>query len=146
LPGAVREETGSEKDPAKDRISVEWKRFVETIAEGSYKSLVSLLRNSVLLELDNDQLVIGYQNLDVFTEDKRRLIVQYAKKVFNEKITVSYKEAADGIDISLKEQSDLEKEKQLEEKKRIASQDEKVLQIKKTFPDAEIKHITVLEE
>ena len=146
LPNKVKEETGTETETALSQTSIQWKEFVDIIAQSLNKSLVSLLRNSVLLELNDDQLVIGYQNLKVFTEDKRRIIEKNAKKFFNERISVAYKEAATGIDISLKEQSDLEKERQLDEKKHIARQDEKVLQIKKVFPDAEIKHITVLEE
>ena len=146
FPDSVEEETGSDSESNKQQISKQWKEFVDMIAEGANKSLVSLLRNAVLLQLTEEEIVIGSQNLDVFSEDKRRIIERHAHHFFSKDIAISYQEAATGLDISLKEISDLEKEKQLEEKKRIAGQDAKVLQIRQVFPDAEIKHITVLEE
>jgi|APSaa5957512576_1039674.scaffolds.fasta_scaffold56068_2 hypothetical protein len=142
----VNEDTDTGLSEIRNNISDRWGEFVDMIAEGANKSLVSLLRNAVVLTLTDEKIIIGYQNLDIFTEEKRRTIERYAQQFFNKNISISYKEDSTGLDISLREKSDLEKEKQIEEKKRFAGQDKKILYIKQVFPDSEIINITVLKE
>lgn len=143
---SVNEDTDTGSGEVKNIISDRWSEFVDMIADGANKSLVSLLRNAVVLTLTDEKIIIGYQNLDIFTNEKRRTIERYAQQFFNKNISIYYKEDSTGLDISLREKSDLEKEKQIEEKKRIAGQDKKIIHIKQMFPDSEIINITVLKE
>ncbi|MCP4755228.1 MAG: hypothetical protein GY866_30560 [Proteobacteria bacterium] len=116
------------------------------MTKSSNMSLVSLLRNSVILELDDDKLVIGYKNIQVFTEEKKQSIETIARGFFHPSIQVLYKENDQGIDKSLRVKHDMAKAKEIEEKKAIASQDSKVAEVFKVFPNSEIRNITILEE
>jgi len=128
------------------KIADQWRLFVENVGESGNKSLLSLLRNSVILELSDKKLVIGYQNIQIFSREKKQSIADVARKFFNPDIKVHYKEQDNGLAASIKNQKDtalLEQEKALKEK---AANNPKVLKTLEIFPGSEIKKITLLEE
>lgn len=130
----------------KNNISRKWEEFVAEIAKKSNKLVVSLLRNSVVLKLDDQCLEIGNKSLNLFTEEKKQLIEEIAKQFFSPSIQVSYLEKDHGIDDSIKSKQDTAKKIKLEEIKLIAKNDSKVLQVMQIFPKSEIKAIKILKE
>ena len=131
----------------KEAITSEsWRYFVDEVANQASISLVSLLRNSVVLELSEKELVIGYQNIQVFTETKRIKIEEIARRFFNDSIRVVFKESDDGLDDSLQVKHDNAKAKEVEEIKNVARNDAFALEVLKLFPSAEIEDITILDE
>jgi exopolysaccharide biosynthesis protein len=128
------------------KTSKNWRQFVDEVANQASVSLVSLLRNSVVLELSEKELVIGYQNIQVFTEKKRTKIEEIAKSFFNDSIRVVFKESDDGLDDSLQVKHDNAKAKEVEEIKNVAKNDASALEVLKLFPSAEITEITILDE
>jgi DNA polymerase III subunit gamma/tau len=127
-------------------IADQWCLFVENVGKSGNKSLLSLLRNSVILELTDKKLVIGYQNIQIFGKEKKKSIADVARSFFNPDIKVYYKEQDNGIAASIKTQKDaalVEQKKALKEK---AAKNPKVLKTLEIFPGSEIKKITILEE
>ncbi|MBT4289338.1 MAG: DNA polymerase III subunit gamma/tau [Deltaproteobacteria bacterium] len=138
----------SEKQTTNSNLEIadQWRLFVENVGESGNKSLLSLLRNSVILELSDKKLVIGYQNIQIFSREKKKNIADVAREFFNPDIKVHYKEQDNGIAASIKNQKDaalLEQKKALKEK---AAKNPKVLKALEIFPGSEIKKITLLEE
>lgn len=130
----------------KTDISGQWRCFVDAVAKNANVTLISLLRNAVVLELNEQQLVIGYQNIQVFTEDKRAQIAETARSFFNNNIRVVFRESGDGLDDSLKKKHDIAQAKADEEIRQIARKDKVVTEVLAVFPEAEIKDITILDE
>ncbi|MBU2647260.1 hypothetical protein KKI24_21320 [bacterium] len=139
-----------EKEPdiqeATITISGQWGEFVQEVAHHANISLVSLLRNSVVLELSEKKLIIGYQNLQVFTQEKRTTIETIAREFFNESIEVVFEESDHGLDDSLRVKHNNAKAKAIEETREEAKNDHRILEILKKFPDAEIDEITILND
>ncbi len=133
-------------DPKESITSKVWRHFVDEVANHASVSLVSLLRNSVVLELSEKELVIGYQNIQVFTETKRTKIEEIARDFFNDSIRVVFKESDDGLDDSLQVKHDNAKAKEIVEIKTVAKNDISAQEVLKIFPSAEIVDITILDE
>ena len=128
-----------------DDISRMWKGFLEELESRSHTSLLSLLRNSVVLEMSREKLVIGYTNTQVFNDEKKRTIANAARDFFKTPIKVYYSEHNHGLQDSLKVQKDKEIEQRKEAIKRRAANHPNVRKILKIFPNSEIK-ITIQEE
>lgn len=124
----------------------QWRLFVEDVGKGGNKSLLSLLRNSVILKLNDKKLVIGYQNIQIFSEEKKKSIADVARHFFNPKIKVYYKEQDNGLAASIKNQKDAALVEQKEALKAKAAKNPKVLKTLEIFPGSEIKRITILKE
>ena len=127
-------------------LSHEWEKFVKYMGKTSYNSLVSLLRNSVLLNLTEQQLEIGYSNTKVFSKKKRDEIEEAAKSFFNKSIQVSFKSNSDGLDDSVSQKEVKEKLRRIEKRKEDAENSEAVQAILKLFPGSEIQTIEIKEE
>jgi hypothetical protein len=126
--------------------SEQWEGFVQSMESSGNKSLVSLLRNSVLLKLTQDLLKIRFKNTDLFSEAKRKQIEEAAISYFKRSIKVRYEEDGEGIDDSIRkkqEQEQLEKEK---EQKNNAKTDARVKQILSVFPGSKISSIEIIKE
>ncbi|NQU63887.1 MAG: DNA polymerase III subunit gamma/tau [SAR324 cluster bacterium] len=130
----------------KATVSDQWRDFVDEVGKHGDIALISLLRNSVVLELNDKNLVIGYQNLQVFTETKRAKIAKIARRFFNESISIIFKESDAGLDDSLRVKHDHAKAREIEEIKAKARVDAHALEVLKLFPDAEITDITILDK
>ncbi len=126
--------------------SRKWREFVDEVARHANATLISLMRNAVIMELTDQHLVIGYQNIQVFTDDKRAQIERTARTFFNPSIQVVFRESDDGIDDSLMAKHDIAKAKEHAKTKEIARNDSKVQEILNIFPDAEIDEIIILDE
>ncbi len=110
------------------------------------KSLVSILRNSVLLKITEDTLSICFKNTDLFSEPRRKQIEEAAATYFGHPIKVLYEEEGKGIDDTIRvkqEQEELEREK---EQKKMAKKDKKVQQILSSFPGSKIRNIEIIKE
>lgn len=110
------------------------------------KSLVSLLRNSVLLEISTDKLAIGYTNTGLFSAEKKKEIEDAARAFFNKQIKVSYQENTNGIDESVRQKLQKEKMKKIEAIKKEAEMGENVQSVLKHFPGSTVKSIELSEE
>ncbi len=114
--------------------------------ESSDKSLVSLLRNSVLLEISDNSLTIGLQNTELFTEDKRAQIEGAAREFFQHDFSILYKNSVDGLDDSVHEKIKQERIKEEAATKKKAAESSKVQQILSMFANSKIKTIEILKE
>ena len=128
------------------QINDQWSAFVESVGKNGNKSLLSLLRNSVILELTNEKLVIGYQNIQIFSTEKKKQVADVARTFFNPDIKVYYKEQDNGLTTSLKAQQDEAVIKKRNLIKESAANDPKVQKTLSLFPGSEIKQITILED
>lgn len=144
-----------ETEPAKEVVTVvpnetavttKWRDFVDEIARHVHVSLVSLLRNSVVLELNDKRLVIGYQNLQVFTEKKREQISEVARTFFNDAIQIIFKESDEGLDDSLQVKHDIAKAHEIEKIRADARNDKRVTEILALFPEAAVDDIILLNK
>ncbi len=129
----------------KEDISQKWQAFVDEVEKQSNKALLSLLRNSVVLEMDHDKLVIGYNHAQAFSDDKKRTIAQAARDFFSTPIKVFYREQNQGIGDSLNVRTDKELEQKEEALKVKAANHPKVLELLKIFPESKIKKISIKE-
>jgi phosphoribosylanthranilate isomerase len=132
--------------PSETAVTTKWRDFVDEIAGHVHVSLVSLLRNSVVLELNDKRLVIGYQNLQVFTEKKREQISKVARTFFNDAIQVIFKESDEGLDDSLQVKHDIAKAYEIEKIREDARNDKRVTEIMALFPEAAVDDIILLNE
>ncbi len=139
-------EEGLTAAPNKAAVTTKWRDFVDEIAGHVHVSLVSLLRNSVVLELNDKRLVIGYQNLQVFTEKKRDQISEVARTFFNNTIQVIFKENDEGLDDSLQVKHDIAKAHEIEKIREDARNDKRVTEILALFPEAVVDDIILLNE
>ncbi|MBU2511861.1 hypothetical protein KJ966_10995 [bacterium] len=114
--------------------------------QSANKTLVSLLRNSVLLEITTDRLVIGYTNTKLFTDKKKEEVADAAKAFFNKTIEVSYKENTDGIDDTVSQKQKKERLRQITAEKKEAERSKMVQAIMREFPGSEICSIEIIEE
>lgn len=137
---------GDGQENQRTQVSARWRSFVDEVARQGRVSLVSSLKNAVVLAMDDSQLVIGTQNIQVFTEEKRRQIEETARAFFHEDIQIIYRESGQGLDDSLQAQNDLARKQAVETKKKAASRDPRVVKLLNLFPDAEIADITILDE
>ena len=127
-------------------ITVMWKSFLDEMEKRSNEALMSLLRNSVVLEMDRKRLVIGYSNAQVFDDEKKRAIAKAARDFFKVPIKVFYREQNKGLMDSLKVPKDKERAKRKESLREQARSNPKVREILETFPNSRIKEIIVKEE
>lgn len=148
IPELSSEEGQPEGQPyaEKHELVEKWKGFVDLVSEKHSKSLVSLLRNAVLLKLTEDTLAIGFNNLEVFTNEKKKEIANLARNYFNPGIKVYYKARKQGIDASLKDKDDAEAARKVAERIESAKINPKVLSVLEHFPGSKIKNITTIEE
>lgn len=123
-----------------------WSKFVDEVSKNSNQSLISLLRNSVILNLNNIELVIGYTNSKLFSPEKTEIIERAAKSFFNPSIKVIFRESNDGIDLSLKGKQDIADLKKEQDIRKEASKDVKVKKVLELFPNSKINRIQILEE
>ena len=123
-----------------------WQEFVQAVGESANKSLVSLLRNSVVLKLDNEELIISYKNTALFSEAKRVKIEKAAKDFFNASISVQYKESGVGLDDSLRMKKDEKRKKKIQEIKKQAAINSAVVEVLKIFPESKIQLIEILDK
>jgi len=130
----------------KEEKSSQWSNFVNNVAKTSNHSLVSLLRNSVILDLNEVELVIGYTNSKLYSPEKIEIIEQAARSFFNPSIKVIFRESNDGIDLSLKDKQDIADRKKKKEIKKKASQDTRVKKVLELFPNSIIDSIKILKE
>ena len=146
IPSILSKKQAKRADSKESLTSENWRLFVDEVANHASVSLVSLLRNSVVLEQSEKELVIGYQNIQVFTETKRTKIEEIARRFFNDSIRVIYKESDDGLDDSLLVKHDIAKAKEIKKIKTDARNDVYTQKILKVFPSAQIEDITILDE
>ena len=141
-----KQKVGDQSGFSQDEIAHQWKLFVDEIEKQNNKSLLSLLRNSVVTKLTQEKLVISYKNIQVFSDEKKKTIAQAARDFFKTPIKVFYKEENEGIKDSLKSQMDQDVIRKNEELKEKAARSPKVLEILKVFPESKIRKITILKE
>lgn len=130
----------------KQEIVKKWKNFVDLVAEHNNKSLVSLLRNAILLKLTDEVLEIGFNNLEVFNRDKKIEVADLARTFFNPNIKVFYKSRKNGIDDSLKSKDDAEVARKIENRIELAKENPNVKSVLENFPGSKIKKVTIIEE
>lgn len=135
-----------EKKFGKEEKSEKWESFVKFVEESVDKSLVSLMRNSVLLEISDKSLTIGLQNTRLFTEEKRKQIETCAQSFFQKEFTIRYEDSVDGLDDSVREKIEQERVKAEEETKKKAAESSNVQEILDLFPNSKIKNIEILKE
>lgn len=123
-----------------------WERFVHHMAGKVNKSLVSLMRNSVLLEMSENHLTIGFKNTELFSVEKRELVEKEAGFYFKRPIQVFYKEDTDGIDDSIREKHEQELERQIEAQKKEAGESSRVKEVLEIFPGSSISQIRIISE
>ena len=129
-----------------EKLSQEWETFVEFIGKTANKSLVSLLRSSVVLEKNDRRLIIGYQNIKLYSEEKRKKIEQFAQDFFKYKIEVHFQERKDGIDDSLRKKLEEERKKQVVDTKKAAMDSKEISDILSIFPNSQITRVEIIEE
>lgn len=137
---------GQSEASERERTVAKWKGFVDRVAENNNKSLVSLLRNAILLKLTEETLEIGYSNLEVFNRDKKVEIANLARTYFNPGIKVFYKSQKTGIDDSLKRKDDAAAAKRIAERIESAKTNPVVSRVLENFPGSQIKKVTIIEE
>jgi hypothetical protein len=123
-----------------------WEQFVGIVSKTANPALVSLLRNSVILALDPERLVIGYHNLSVFTEEKKHQIEVAASTFFGPRLRVSYQEGDIGLATSLQKKQDQERKAAAALRKEQARSDAGVQALLAVFPDCEIREIIIEDE
>ncbi len=138
--------TDNSKSKSKLADVKEWEKFVKYMEHTANKTLVSLLRNSVLLEMSPDKLVIGYTNTKLFSDKKKADVADAAKGFFNKNIEVSYQENTDGIDDTVRQKQEKERARQIAAVKKEAEKSERVQTIIRQFPGSEICAIEIIEE
>ncbi len=138
--------TTEEKKVSKEEKSEKWESFVKFVEESADKSLVSLMRNSVLLEITDESLTIGLQNTRLFTEEKRKQVEACAQSFFQMEFTIRYEDSVDGLDDSVREKIEQERIKAEEETKKKAAESSNVQEILALFPNSKIKNIEILKE
>ncbi len=134
------------KEISKEECSEKWEKFVKYVEESADKSLVSLMRNSVLLEISDDSLTIGLQNTQLFTDEKRNRIEACAQTFFQKEFSIRYEDSVDGLDDSVREKIEQERIKAEEETKKKAAESSNVRKILALFPNSKIKNIEILKE
>jgi len=144
--GSNQEEQGTPNREQVEEVSQLWRSFVDEVSRSANASLVSLLRNAVVLELTEENLVIGFQNIKLFSKEKQVQIESTARSFFNQSIQVSYRESRDGLDDSIMIKHDLAQAKASAAIQEKAGNDLKIREILKVFPNATIESITILEE
>jgi hypothetical protein len=124
----------------------QWEKFVKFMENSADKSLVSLLRNSVLLSISQNSLAIGLQNTDLFSDEKRKYIEVSARAFFGREVEISYKNSIEGIDNSVRIKQEQEKLKEESGLKQAAAENPKVQQILSLFPKSKIVSIEIERE
>lgn len=135
---------GKTKDPVTP--FKQWEEFVKYVEKSADKSLVSLLRNSVLKNISDECLVIGLQNTALYSEEKRLQLENWAKDYFHAGITISYEDSPEGLDESLNAKSEQERKQKESEQKKTAAKSPEVQRVLAVFPDSKITSINILEE
>lgn len=141
------EDSSQSSEKSLEEVSFEkWEGFVKFMEESSNKSLVSLLRNSVLLEITEDEVVIAFKNTRIFSDAKRKQIEEAARSYFNPSIRVVYKETSDGTTGSVRKKLESEREKEIKIRKEEARKNRRVKELLNLFPGSRITDVTILEE
>ncbi len=144
FPAKRRQKT--DNPASQDSSAKKWEAFVVSLEPSANKTLMSILRSSVVQELSDEKLVIGYKNAKLFTDEKRKQIEDAARDFFNPSIHVFYKESGEGIDDSLRNKHEVEQKKQIQLKKETAEKSARVQEILKMFPNSKISDIEIIEE
>ena len=110
------------------------------------KSLVSLLRNSVLLNISGDSLSIRFKNTGLFSEEKRKQVEEAAENFFERPMQVFYEEIGEGIDDSVRDKIEQDREKKELKQKKDAENSEIVQKTLSFFPGSKISKIEIITE
>jgi hypothetical protein len=108
--------------------------------------LESLLRNALLLNLEDNKLVIGFANVQLLDNQKRKIIEQTANSFFNKKIDVVIEELKEKGKGSLIDQQREKRRKKEEQMIQIAREDKDVLEVLNLFPGSKIVNIKIDKE
>lgn len=109
-------------------------------------SLLSILRNSVLLDLSENKLIIGLENRELFTSDKQEAIQRFAATYFQKNIRVEYQKSVKAQSFSLRAEELAGRKQKDMERKEKAKNSPIVQEILKVFPEGKIENITFLQK